>query len=288
MTTVKDGEIIKTRPKSKTGDYLVCEGKHEAIISEELFNAAQERLGKNHRTPSNKQIRNPFASLLYCKCGKAMIMRFYKKKDGTERCSPRFICTHSYCDVGSCTYDEYLNGVCYILQQKIAEFETKANIDNTDTIKLHANLIKDLEKKLDDLAKKEVSLWDKYAEEEMPQDIFKKLKAKLLKDKSDTQQALKKAYESMPEPVNYEEKVIRLKDALSALKNPKVKPEEKNRLLKDCIERITYSREKPERVRSQQILYYDKEQKKTYKKSPLDVGASWTNPPIELDIKLNI
>ena len=122
VTIVKDGEIVKTRPKAQTGEYHIYEGKHEAIIPEELFNAAQEKLGKNDRTPASKKIQNPFASLLFCECGKAMILRFYKKKDGSERCSPRLICNNqTHCNSGSCTFDELIKGVCDILQQNIIE-----------------------------------------------------------------------------------------------------------------------------------------------------------------------
>ena len=76
--------------------------------------------------------------------------------------------------------------------------------------------------KMEELNKKELSQWEKYSEEEMPKEIFEKLNAKVLKEKDEVQQALCKAYESMPEPVNYEEKIVRFKDALEALKNPDV------------------------------------------------------------------
>ena len=42
ITTVEESEIVTHRPKAQPGEYLIFEGKHEAIISEALFNAAQE------------------------------------------------------------------------------------------------------------------------------------------------------------------------------------------------------------------------------------------------------
>jgi hypothetical protein len=122
----------------------------------------------------------------------------------------------------------------------------------------------------------------------MPHEIFQQLNAKLLNEKEEIQQALCKAYESMPEPVDYEVKVKNFSDALNALKNPDVDAQEKNRLLKACIERIDYTRDKPQRIQSQQIRYYDKEQKRTRYKSPLGTGGNWTAPPIELDVKLKV
>lgn len=284
VTVVEDSEIVKTRPKSQIGEYLVYDGKHEAIIPEELFNAAQEKLGKNNRAPASKQIRNPFASILYCQCGKAMSLRFYKNKDGTERCSPRMLCDQKHCNVGSCTYDEMLKGVCDILEQCIAEFEVRVNSDNNNSVKLHQNLIKNLEKKLKDLQAKELSQWeaqsDPNPENRMPQDIFKMLNAKLLKEKDEVQQALCTAYESMPEPVNYEEKIIKFKDALSALKNPKKDASEKNMHLKSCLDRIIYHRQKPERLKRK-----PDEKKGTVFKT---TGGHWSNPPIEIEVKLKV
>ena len=285
QTIVKDGEILKTRPKSKTGDYLIYEGRHEAIISEELFNSAQEKIGKNHRAKPKTKVRNPLASLLYCSCGRAMSLRTYKNKDGSERNAPRLLCDGQiHCKSGSCLYDEMITSVCSILQQSIADFEIKMNNDdNNNSIKIHQNLIKNLEKKLKNIQAKELSQWEAQSspnpEDRMPQEIFKQLNAKVLKEKDEIQQALNKAYKTMPEPVNYEEKIIKFKDALYALQNPKVDAEEKNRLLKACIERIEYKREKPERLRRK-----PNEKKGT----TLKVGGSWTNPPIELNVKLKV
>ena len=284
QTIVKDGEILKTRPKLKSGEYLLYDGKHSAIISEELFYAAQQKIGKNHRAKPTTKVRNPLASLLYCSCGRAMSLRIYKNKDGSERNAPRLLCDgQANCNSGSCLYDEIIQSVCNILQQNIVDFETKVNNGDNNSVKMHQNLIKNLEKKLKDLQAKELSQWeaqsDPNPENRMPQDIFKQLNAKLQKEKEETQQALNKAYESMPKPVNYEEKIIKFKNALSALENPKADAEEKNRLLKDCIDKIVYKRERPERLKRKQG-----EKKGT----TLKVGGGWTNPPIELDVKLKV
>ena len=119
-------------------------------------------------------------------------------------------------------------------------------------------------------------------------EIFEKLNAKVLKEKDEIQQALCKAYESMPEPIDYEEQLLRFKDALEALDDPEVSAERKNKLLRACIERIDYHREKSVRLKSQRVRYYDPETKTTRSKSPLQTGGNWSNPPIELDIQLAV
>ena len=143
-----------------------------------------------------------------------------------------------------------------------------------------------------DIKERELAQWEQQSHpdpsQRMPAEIFKQLNERLLKEKEEVQQALCKAYESMPEPVDYEEKVSKFRDALEALQDPDADPEHKNNLLKACIERITYTREKPQRIKSQQVKYYDKELKKTRHTSPLNTGGNWTQPPIELDVKLKV
>lgn len=293
VTIVEDSEIIKTRPKARIGEFLIYEGRHDGIVSEELFNAAQEKTGRNPRAKAKTKVRNPLAGILYCRCGRAMSLRIYKRKDGTERSPARLLCDgQKYCKSGSVLYDEMIDRVASILAECIEDFEVRLKNDAGDSAKLHAQLIKNLERKLKELNAKELAQWEAQADPDpdkrMPQHIFKQLNEKLLKEKEEIQQALCKAYESMPDPVDYEDKLRHFRDALDALKNPDVDALAKNRLLKACIDRIEYSRDKPHRMPSQQVRYYDKEQKRTRWKSPLNTGGNWTSPPIELDVKLKV
>lgn len=287
MTIVEEGEFKKTRPVAKVGEYLIYDGKHEAIIPEELFNAAQAKKGKNTRQKPNTKIRNPFAGLLWCKCGRAMSLRTYKNRDA----APRLLCDgQTHCRTGSCLYTEIEDRVKVILSDCIKDFEVRLKNNEGDSVKLHMRLIKNLETKQKELEEKELAQWEAQADPDpakrMPQHIFQQLNEKLLKEKEDVRQALCKAYESMPEPVNYEEKIAQFTEALNALNSHDVDAETKNRLLKACIDRIEYHREAPQRIRSQQVRYYDKEQKRTRHKSPLNTGGNWTSPEIVLDVIL--
>ena len=293
VTVVEDGEIKKIRPKTEIGEFLVYEGRHEAIITEELFNATQEKLGKNVRVRKNMGIRNPLAGLLYCQCGRAMSLRTHRLKDGSDRYAPRLLCDdQTHCNTGSCTYDDLITMVKGALTQCIEDFEHRHKTNSGDSIKLHEKLLKSLEKKMQDLDAREIAQWEAQSHpdesQRMPPHIFKMLNEKLLREKEEVKEAMCNARKSMPDPVDYGEKVVRFRRALEALDDPKKDAETKNRLLKDCIERIDYNREKPERIKSQQVYYYDKEQKRTRKKSPLKTGGNWTTPPIELDVKLKV
>lgn len=285
VTVVEDGEVKKVRPKTEIGEYLVYDGKHEAIISDELFEAARAKQGRNHRAKAKTKVRNPLAGLLFCQCGRAMTLRTYTYNDA----APRLLCSNQkYCGTTSCLYSEIIDRVRETLESCIEDFEVRIASDDKTSLKLHENLIKQLKAKLEELNRKELGQWEKFSEDGMPKEIFEKLNEKVLKEKDEVQQALCKAYESMPEPIDYEERLHRFKDALDALNDPEVDAQKKNKLLKACIERIDYKREKAVRIKSKQVRYYDPEQKRTRYKSPLNTGGNWTNPPIELDIQLRV
>ena len=291
VTIVEDSEIIQTRPKAKDGECLVYDGKHPAIISEELFNAAQDKQGRNHRAKPNTKIRNPLAGLVYCRCGRAMSLRTYKKPDGSERNAPRLLCDGQvHCNTGSCLYSEVMDMVIEILNQKLVDYQVKVSENNDDSIREHERLIKSLEKKLSVLQAKELSQWEAQSDPDpskrMPQHIFQQLNAKLLKEKEDVNTALRSAYETVPAKIDYEQKVVTLQDTLNALADENASAAEKNKFLKLCIERIEYHRERPERIKNpEKRVWIDG---RCVKPNPLNTGANWTDTPIELEVKLRV
>lgn len=284
LNVVEDGEIKKRRPRNKVGEYLVYDGKHEALVSEDIFMAAREKVGRTARKKSKAKLRNPLAGLLYCKCGRTMSYRTYSSGSPA-----RLLCDNQrHCGTTSCLFTDVLDRVREVLVETIEDFELRIKNDNQDSRKLHNALIKRMEKQLVDLEEKEVKQWEKYAEDGMPKAVFEKLNAKVLQEKEEVQQALCKARASLPDPVDYEERLIRFQNALEALDDPEVEVERKNTLLKACIERIEYDRENAERIRSQQVRYYDPSVKKTRSKSPLNTGGNWTSPEIKLEFTLKV
>ena len=243
---VDDGEVIKTRPKSKIDEFLVFEGKHDAIISEEIFNVALARSGKNPRVQQFNTLKNPFAGILFCKCGHAISHRADKQK-GKQK-PPRLLCQNQvHCKTSSCYLQEMVDIVCEALENAISDFEIRIKNNNSDSVKLHADLIKQLERRQEDLNKKELNMWDKYTEEGMPQPVFEKLRAQITQDKEEVHEALCKAKNSTPKNVDYSEKLLRFSDALEGLKDTTMPVEMQNDLLKQCIEKITYTRKQTER-----------------------------------------
>ena len=242
VVVVDDGDVKKTTPKAKDGDYLIFDGKHPAIISEELFNAAKEKRGNMPRIKPDFTMCNPLAGILRCRCGYAMTHRKFKKAPS------RLLCTHQiYCRTGSVLVTEMMDMVANILKEKIAEFEIEMKNDNNDSIDIHEKLIKSLEKKLEQLQAREILQWEAQSDPDpskrMPQHIFQALNEKLIKEREEVEQALKDAHKTMPVKVDYEEKIVKLQTALDALLDDSKSVVDKNNLLKACIKNIEYYRE---------------------------------------------
>lgn len=273
VCVVVNGEIRKTRPVADDKDVLVCEGKHEAIVSDEIFNAAQEKMRNNHRTVDNKELRNPFASLLYCQCGKILSYKHDKRSGKKTPQEPRFVCNgQKFCHSTSCTVEELVDYVVMVLREKIADFTCEIENYDSGEDSFHEKHLRSLEKKLADINGKELSLWESKLDKEnqMPKNVFDTLKVKLEKEREETEAAIEKARTTVRTRVTYESHIVTLEKALSALTDPSASVAEKNQFLKACIERIEYKRGASVRLKGQ------------------GVGRGWVTPPIELDIRLKI
>ena len=271
---VEDGEFRKTRPKTTNGEKIYCEGKHEPIVSDELFQAAQEKRGKAHRTSGSKELKNPLASLLYCECGRAMSYRQGKYPDGRLKGKPTLICNgQHYCRNGSCNVDEIMDFVIETLKQRIADFDMEMrDTDNSDNF--HEKQLKKLEKDLADINSKEIAMWESQFDADeskrVPQHIFNSLTEKLSKERWETENAIANIKEVLAKPVSYEKQKANFQNALEALLDDKRSVADKNHLLKNCIERVEYHRDTPEKLQGK------------------GVGRQWTSPPIELKVKLKV
>lgn len=288
---VEDSEVVATRPKARLGEFLLYDGKHEAIISEEIFEAAQKKKGTTPPIKGKSEMRNPFSGLVYCKCGRAMTYRTYTQKDGGIRSAARLLCDdQTRCKTTSCLYSELEDLISDILKQQIDDFDIRIKSSTDNSVKRHEQLIKRLEKKKADLEAKEIAQWELQADPDpakrMPQHVFQKLNESVIKEKVEVETELREAYESMPDPVDFTDKKKRFEDALNSLRDPDVPAKTKNRLLKACIERIEYDRGKAERLKSDAKRVTVNGRR--IKPDGLKTGGNWNSPPIKLTVKFKV
>ena len=241
---VEDGEVLLSRPRSSAEDCLVYDGKQPAIIDQALWDAVQERRGKIPRNKKNVYGFNPLAGIMFCECGRVMSARPFKNK-GVERCLPRFLCSQQRkCGNASCVMSDVMDQVVEVLEAAIEDFVIRIEKGTDDSATIHKQAVERLEKRLKELRELEVAQWDEKIKGKIPPHVFDRLNSQTLQEIDEVQQALCTAMDTMPEPINLQEKVTTFKAALEALKDPDAPAREKNKLLKACIERITYSRKR--------------------------------------------
>lgn len=278
---IEDQEIRKLRPKAKVDEYLIFEGKHDGIISEELFNKAREIRGKRHRTKQNLTLKNPFSGIMYCKCGTKMGYNTYRK-NGVEYAPPKLVCNNQvHCKTGSAIFQEVFDDVRAAIKDCIKDFEVRIKEDKDDSFKLHRDLVKRLEKKMDELDKKEIEQWEaQYDPDEskrLPPHIFQKLNEKVLREKAEVSKALDKAKDSVPNPIDYKDELLKFTDALRYLEDPEIPAKVKNQYLKSIIDKIEYERGETVRITKENAKEYNIDTSK---------GLQWYTPPYKIKLKL--
>ena len=241
---IQDGEVIISRPLAE--EYLVFEGKHPAIIDQELWDAVQELRGKIPPNQKAHNFANPLSGLLFCKsCNRSMTRRTYKDKEGNERSAPRVACTaQRVCGTASARLDEVIDEIIAVLQDAVDDFEIRINAGEDDSAEIHRQMIVRMEKRLEELHELEIAQWDEKTKGGMPPHVFERLNKQTLQEIEEVQAALCTAKGAVPEPVDLQAKAATFQAALDALLDPESPPREQNKLLKECIERIDYHRDR--------------------------------------------
>lgn len=242
VRTVEDG-VVKVRAPRAT-DYLVFEGKHPAIIDQELWDAAHAAKGRKPKHNRSRELSNPLAGLLWCKCGRAMQYRKFPN-GGKIVSAPRYICAdQTYCGSGSALASDVLAEVSRVLRECIHDFEVRIEAGTDNSVDIHKQLIERLEKKLAELKDLERKQWAEKIKGKIPSHIFEDLNQETVREIEEVHHALCEAQNSMPEPINLDEKLVTFQKALEALNDPEAPIKYTNQLMKACIERITYTRER--------------------------------------------
>lgn len=268
VKTIQNLELVSSRPKSN--DYLVVDGKHEPIIDETTFRTVQEKRGRYARKSPAVAMRNPFSSLLFCRCGYCMSLQTY------SRAAPRLVCTNQHhCSSASASFAEVYEAVCAELQKAIADFEFKLSATDETVEQIQKEALAILQRKYDDACKKEISLWEKYAEDRMPKNVFDNLRQKAEKEKEALATEIENSKNLVTPRSAYEDRIAVFSEALAALRDNDVSIEQKNNFLKTCLQRITYYREPSVRMTREEAA-----------KRGVSAPSGWYNPPFELDITL--
>ena len=241
--STQDGKRIKSRPRNP--NVLLVDGLHKPIIDEETWNIVQSKRSMNEPpVPHNNVVKSPLAGIVYCaKCGKPMQRRPYtlKQKEAT------LICNNPRCD--------NISSKLYIVEDKIIQalkiWLENYILDYEELISKHKSIVgitakeqlDGLESRLDKEMSKLNKIYDyledgTYDKQEFMERLsVAKSKIKELEDKI-TPLQIKVEQE---EKVNKEQTLVipKLQNVLDIYDRLESN-EEKNKLLKSIIEKVTY------------------------------------------------
>lgn len=130
VKTIQDGKVVRTRPRS--GDVLLCPGRHPAIISEELYESVQRIRQKNPPRPVGikNTVRNPLAGIVHCsECGRAMIRRPYASRTQEDT----LMCSHTACPTVSSKLGLVEKALLDGLRDLVDGYKLNENVSESDT-----------------------------------------------------------------------------------------------------------------------------------------------------------
>jgi DNA invertase Pin-like site-specific DNA recombinase len=240
VKTVEDFEITSHTVHNK--DYEIVDGNHPAIIDEEIYYKANNKISRHISYKPGRTLQNPFASVLKCECGRCM-------RRSKDRHKFRYLCDEqTLCGSASVQESELIPAVIRALQDNLNNLSAQVSDDDESKKKKHTEYVSSLEIRFVEIEKKEISLWDKYAEEKMPKQVFDKLMANCMEEKQNLENALESAYNDEPTHIDYKSAIATLHETIEAFKDASVSASVKNKLLLSVVDKIVYHRDKAVRM----------------------------------------
>lgn len=240
---LKKREVYKTRPRNN--DYLLIDGLHKGLISQEIWDLSQAKLSKNTApVQHNNIIKNPLSHILICaKCGSYMQRRPYAKSGEITAIQ----CNNTSCDnISSKLYiveDKIIEGLKYWLRNYKIDENSIQHRKDTYNITYYQNSIKRLNETLE-INKKRLNkvceaFEDGTYDEETYKNRFTEIKENIIHIEHQIRECeyeMSKEQEILKEKEIIIPKIENVLDVYYKLESA----EEKNHLLKTVIEKVTY------------------------------------------------
>lgn len=245
VKTSVNGTVVKKRVYDP--DHLVAQGKHEAIISDDLFalTAKIRKTNQKNTVPAAAALQNPLSGIVYCKkCGTLMtrLAPNSRNKYSTLKCPNR------YCNNISSPLFLVEHQVLQYLRDWLHAYEIDNKAMNflpvTDEITLKQETIKKLKSDITQLTSQLNRAYDLLEQEVYTIEVFKERQASLKASIAASEEQLKtheKDLNHLHELQNTRElfapKVHRLLDTYKTNST-----ELNNKILKELIDRIDYEK----------------------------------------------
>ena len=242
-TEYDDGKFVKRLRRQHEDNQIIVQGKHPAIISEELFEKAIEKR-KTNAVPVNhwSTVKNPLAGLIKCKkCGMSIVRHVPKSVHGEY--PPRFRHRSSQvCNVQTSRVDDVVKAVVEGLRNHVEDFTFKlTNDDETRRYQQREAEINRLMAELHKLKVTRSNLFELLESGTYTKAEFKERKDVITNKIQTIEATLERVEAEQIQPIDYQEKIYKFTDVIEKLLDESVDPKLKNDLLKEIIKRIDYS-----------------------------------------------
>lgn len=238
---IEGGVLTKKAIRQEEKDIVLVEGKHPAIVSEEMFEAAQTRLKTNPHFIEEHGLKNVLAGVLRCKnCGLMMDRVSLRGRNRPARaridchCRPRCY--------KSADYETVVSAVVSTLETvSLPDLQVKLKNGDGDAVTIQKRRIDKLVKQLTEFREQEEYQYELLETRVITPDVFQRRNTALREKMATCEKELHFARQAMPQRIDYAERVVALQDAIDALRDPTMPIEEKNRLLRAVVDHIDYS-----------------------------------------------
>lgn len=244
VTTFKNNEIIKTRPRNPDPEYYP--GKHPALMTKEEFDTIQNIMKSRSHYDHNidRSIKNPLAGLVICgDCGHKMNRRNYQ--NGRQE---TLLCPASKCKNVSSDLSIVEKRIIETLKIVLREYKTFiGNYDTYSIKKFNSDKkmqLEECDKEIDKLKKQITKACEMLELGAYTVELFKQRKEILdrqIKELEERKEKLKKENEST-KLEQYKKAVPKIEKALDLYWDATVV--EKNQILKSIIDKCVYKKEK--------------------------------------------
>lgn len=237
VQTLEDGEIVKKRRAAASEeDVIESQGLHVALIDMETWEKAQKR-NAVPKVKTDTTLQNPLAGILRCAgCGRVMRRQLYPHS------ATRFICRSAPTCYKSAPMEDVIAATIYALEHsELPDLQTKLDNGDGDARKIQERMLAKLEKEMEEYRERKERLFDLLENGTYTPDVFDERSAKLRAKMDECQAAIYRTRSTMPDNVNYEERIATLQDAIDLLKNPNAAATDQNKLLKLIVDRIEYT-----------------------------------------------
>ncbi|TPG75487.1 recombinase family protein [Brevibacillus laterosporus] len=259
-TDLTKKRVTKNKPPEEQID---SKGKHEPLVSEELFNKAHEILKKKYHVPFQlvNGITNPLAGIIRCDmCGSSMVYRPYGDKPAHLKCY------NQLCKNKSSRFDYVETAVVGNLKKWLKQYKTNWNEYKepeapNNSIELKETALKSLRREADELENQKARLHDFLERGIYKEETYLERSHNLATRTEVVKQAIHTAEQELKIEIQRnkaQHDIIPRVEQVIDLYEKTDDPAEKNDLIKSILEKAVYRKEKYQKNDQFEITLYPK------------------------------